>query len=384
MQRRTFVMFGLSPLALAACGGGGDDNAQAVAGDADPKFATAADGRQAAMGHRTVGYVFTLLPPVDGTESSGIALNNAGQVVGISGAGEAANFGPTLWSRGSSTRFPTLGGIGSGGAQSINNAGQFVGESSVSATISHATLWRGSVPIDLGTLNGAFASGATDINNAGQIVGWSYVAPNPSGSPVPAHATLWSGGTLIDLGTLGGSYSAASSINNAGQIVGWSSADQVTGRHATMWSGGAVIDLGGLGGTQNYAFAINDIGQVVGFSSIAGTDETPRAVLWSGGTLTALGTLGGTSAVARDINNAGQIVGWSALAGDPNGHATLWNGTVATDLNDFLDDATREAGWYLGAAVGINDRGWITGDAFNTITGAREGYLLSVAAHPHR
>jgi len=136
-----------------------------------------------------------------------------------------------------------------------------------------------------------------------------------------------------------------------------------------------MIDLGG-----GSASAINDAGQIIGASSGAGNGP----VLWSGGTLTVLGTLGGDSAIARDINNAGQIVGWSALAGDPNGHATLWNGTVATDLNNFLDDATRDAGWYLGDALGINDRGWITGDAFNTITGAHEGYLLSVAAHPHR
>src|SRR5687768_17577655 len=44
LKRRTFVMSGLSPLALAACGGAGDDGTQAVADAQDPRAAALAAG----------------------------------------------------------------------------------------------------------------------------------------------------------------------------------------------------------------------------------------------------------------------------------------------------------------------------------------------------
>ena len=132
MQRRTFVMSGLAPLALAACGGGGDDNPEASAdADASKALASVTGEEVSASDLGVVQQAFTLLAPVDGTESSGRALNNATQVVGISGAGEAADFGTTLWYRGSATRFPTIGGIGSGSASAINDAGKIVGSSTV-------------------------------------------------------------------------------------------------------------------------------------------------------------------------------------------------------------------------------------------------------------
>ncbi|HEX6705588.1 MAG TPA: hypothetical protein VF169_12570 [Albitalea sp.] len=60
----------------------------------------------------------------------------------------------------------------------------------------------------------------------------------------------------------------------------------------------------------------------------------------------------------------------------PYQHAVIWNGTVATDLNTFLDQATRDAGWVLLDASGINDRGWITGQATNELTGQGRAFLL--------
>lgn len=380
MQRRTFVMSGLAPLALAACGGGGDDNPEASAdADASKALASVTGEEVSASDLGVVRQAFTLLAPVDGTESSGRALNNATQVVGISGAGEAADFGTTLWYRGSATRFPTIGGIGSGSASAINDAGKIVGSSTVAiipnGSSSHATLWVGGRPVDLGGLNNAVASGATGINNAGLIVGWSYLGPE---TLAPLHATLWRAGRLTDLGTLGGVYSSANDINDAGTIVGWSTTAEPTGRHATVWRDGAVIELAGLGGTEHHANAINDAGLIVGSSSPPGTESGPRAVMWRRGRLTDLGTLGGETAAAHDVNNAGLAVGWSSLANDSNGHAALWHGKVPIDLNSLLDAATRDAGWYLGAASGINDHGWITGEAFNSLTGGRQGFLLSL------
>ena len=60
----------------------------------------------------------------------------------------------------------------------------------------------------------------------------------------------------------------------------------------------------------------------------------------------------------------------------------MWNGTIATDLNTFLDASVGESGWYMATADAINDSGWITGRAANRLTGEQRGYLFAVSAVP--
>ncbi len=95
-------------------------------------------------------------------------------------------------------------------AKGINNAGQVVGVSGglkygVQIPVEsdgggHATIWNGTTPTDLGTLLGGHTSRATGINDSGQVVGYS----DYDGSPFSTHATIWNGTTPTDLGTLGG------------------------------------------------------------------------------------------------------------------------------------------------------------------------------------
>jgi probable HAF family extracellular repeat protein len=147
-----------------------------------------------------------------------------------------------------------------------------------------------------------------------------------------------------------------------------------------VWNGATATDLGTLGGTESYAAAINTAGQVAGY---AYTDSGAyHATVWNGTTATDLGTLGGTHSEARAINTAGQVAGYAYTANNAAQHATVWNGTTATDLNSFLDASTVSAGWVLYQATGINDNGWIVGNAYNSRLFENHAFLLSVTAVP--
>ena len=94
------------------------------------------------------------------------------------------------------------------------------------------------------------------------------------------------------------------------------------------------------------------------------------------------------SSFANALNNVGQVVGYtyigdgSTLSGSTDKHAVLWNGNVATDLNSFLDAGSVSAGWVLTQANGINDNGWIVGDAINTLTGETHAFQLAPVPEP--
>src|SRR3990172_2054469 len=108
----------------------------------------------------------------------------------------------------------TLGGTFSSGV-AINERGQVVGESDTASGDRHAFLWKDGVMTDLGTLGGTFSTALT-INEHGRVVGYSETA---SGE---IHAFLWKDGVMTDLGTLGGTFSFAGAINERGQVVGYS------------------------------------------------------------------------------------------------------------------------------------------------------------------
>lgn len=317
-------------------------------------------------------YTFTELgTTLGGIDSFAYAVNNAGLLTGNTANPVAKAY---LWNGSNTTNLGALGGTGSFGL-AINDAGLVAGYAFTAGdTVYHATRWNGSSVTDLGTLGGT-NSQANAINNAGLVAGSASTAGNNN----YIHATLWNGTTATDLGTLGGNYSQATAINDAGQVAGFSlTAVNATFRHATLWNGSTVTDLGTLGGDYSEATAINNDGQVAGDAYIAG-NTIRHAALWNGTTLTDLGTLGGinsNNSVATAINKNGVVVGYSDIVNAGafalpayTTHAALWSGTTVTDLNTFLDANTLGAGWVLTEATGINDKGWIVGNASNSLLG---------------
>jgi probable HAF family extracellular repeat protein len=200
------------------------------------------------------------------------AINASGQIAGELATTKNAPIYAAFWPNPNSVKtLPTLGGP-YGWALGINNAGQVVGQSQVSATkyAFHAFLWSEAAGIrDLGTLGGTESS-AWAINNGGQVVGWSAVGKY---SAVRPFSWTKSGG-MRNLGTLGGYAAEARAINDSGTVVGWSHLSDNYTTHAFAWTaGGGLQDLNSLipansGWVLMYANSINASGQIVGSGTI--------------------------------------------------------------------------------------------------------------------
>lgn len=312
-------------------------------------------------------YTATFLGTLGELDSYANAINNAGQVVGVSTNTGSSFERAVIWKGTTAVALDPISQYSS--AAGINDAGQVVGYSRADYNVPpHATLWNGTTAIDLGTLGGS-SSYAAGINNVGQVAGTSDVSGNGE-----RHGAIWNGTTAINLGTLGGWLTYATGINDAGQVVGYSSGYYPGRIHATLWNGTTAIDLGTLGGSTSFALRINNAGQVVG-SSYTAEESYFHATLWNGTSAVDLGTSSQYS-VANAINSAGQVVGVS------NNAAALWNGTIPVNLNTYLDVSLVSAGWILEAAYGINDEGSVVGKAFNKKMGVHRGFLLSVSAVP--
>jgi probable HAF family extracellular repeat protein len=225
--------------------------------------------------------VMTALPTLGGNNGQALGINNRGQIVGLAETPNldpcspfAQQVEPVIWEHGVVQEILQPFGGTAAVANAINDNGDVVGLSGCAATGNvYAVLWQHGTPINLGSLGGVFGNIPDDINNRGQVVGQSDLPGDTR-----LHAFLWQDGVMTDLGSLSDALptSEAIGINNQGQIVGFSQdpAGDDDSSVAVVWENGTITDLNTVipAGSPLFlmeALAINDGGEIAGFGRLA-------------------------------------------------------------------------------------------------------------------
>jgi len=241
--------------------------------------------------------VMSALPTLGGNNGFATGANNHGQVVGWAEntvhdptcvPPQVLQFRAVIWaSEGNQIReLPPLPGDTSGAATAINDKGQVVGISGICDqavgrfTAAHAVLWESGGVTDIGNLGGDAWNTPMAINQQGDIVGFAGQPGDDPDNP-QLHAFLWTRQDGIqDLGALPGDvYSEAHGINERRQVVGIS-CDAAGSCRAFLWQNGVMTDLNTLvapGYTDVLTTAqdINDLGEITGRAFDPDTGERP-------------------------------------------------------------------------------------------------------------
>jgi probable HAF family extracellular repeat protein len=218
------------------------------------------------------------LPTLGGNNAQAAAINNRGQIVGISEtavqdsgcpAGKK-NISPVMWERGEAHALPTLAGDLDGFVQGINDQGQAVGSTGTCGNLAiHAVLWENDTAVELKGLGGRTGNAAYAINNHGQAVGYVTSA---DGSTIVASVWQKDGG-VTGLPILPGDGAAfATGINNRGVVVG-STFNSTGWSHGFLWQDNVLTNLNTLIPKDSNLFIIaasniNERGQISGMATV--------------------------------------------------------------------------------------------------------------------
>jgi len=195
---------------------------------------------------------------------------------------QVLQFRPATWSLGPPDQIqdlPLISGDTSGAATAINNNGQIVGISGICDqaigrhTAKHAVLWENGGVTDLGNLGAQWWNTPTAINQRGDIIGFAGDPASVEGDIV--HAFMWTKEDGIrhlkplPRRTPPHVDSEAYGINEARQVVGVSCDANFVDCRAVVWNhGNTPTDLNDLKGSYaprlESAKDINDNGEITG------------------------------------------------------------------------------------------------------------------------
>jgi probable HAF family extracellular repeat protein len=230
------------------------------------------------------------LPTLGGNNSVGAGVNNRGQIVGWAENNvhdptcvglQVFQFEAVIWGpkKGQIQQLPPFATDSDSAATAINDLGQVVGISGICGnaigaySAKHALLWENGNVVDLGNIGGAGWNTPTVINNRGQVAGFANVAGDVNGGKLSANfnAFLWTKETgMKNLHTLSGdAISEATGMNNLGQIVGVSFAAGFNSPRAFLWQNDLMTDLNELIPKDSPLYLvstgdINDRGEITG------------------------------------------------------------------------------------------------------------------------
>ena len=217
-----------------------EDNPLGEAFSCWPFFAPGVPTRKICKGFRWEGGVMTPLPPFSGGYNSyATGANNRGQVVGWAENGvhdsscdpafQILQFRAALWEpNGQMRELPPLPGDSTSAATAINDKGQVVGISGAcgiavgDVSAAHAVIWENGVPTRIPDFGGHAWNTPTAINNDGVVVGFSLPAAADGTRFYRAFVWTREGGTKMLDQIPGDVRSVAFGINEDGMIVGFS------------------------------------------------------------------------------------------------------------------------------------------------------------------
>jgi probable HAF family extracellular repeat protein len=227
-----------------------------------------------------------------GNNGFATGANNLGQVVGWAEndvhdptcvSPQVLQFRPAVWELGPPDEIhdlPLISGDTSGAATAINDNGQIVGISGICDqaigrhTARHAVLWQNGGVIDIGNLGAPWWNTPTNINQRGDVVGFAGDPAFPEGDIL--HAFVWTRQHGIrPLAALPGHvHTEAYGINERRQVVGISCDANFADCRAVIWKNGfahpdRVTDLNDLKGPGyparlEQAKDINGEGEITG------------------------------------------------------------------------------------------------------------------------
>jgi probable HAF family extracellular repeat protein len=250
-------------------------------------FFPAATGR----GTRCLGFkwkdgVMTRLPTLGGTHGFATGSNNLGQTAGWAEntvhdptceLPQVLQFRAVMWGprSGQIRELPPLPGDTVSAATALNDHGQVVGISGICDQAAgrfsaiHNVLWENGNPIDIGDLDGVAWNTPMAINQDGDVVGFANASAADGGNFNPRAFLKIEGQPVQNLGTLPGDVnSQALGINEWRQVVG-QSCDADDNCRAFLWQNGVMTDLNdlvafGYDDVLTTANDIDDFGRITG------------------------------------------------------------------------------------------------------------------------